>query len=215
MSPHPSDEAAELRDTARIEAFSDGVFAIAITLLVLELHVPPRGSLHGSLLAALAGHWPSYVAFLVSFVILGIMWANHHDIFKLIAKTDRTFAMLNLALLLLVVLQPFPTALVAEYLGSPAERSTAVALYAGTLTVTAIAYNALWLYAAHGRRLIGPEVRQEDLDLVTRRFRIGPLVYLGATALAFLSAPASLAGMGILALLYALPLVERLKRPQR
>src|SRR5439155_20416822 len=125
MSSRPDHEAAELRDTARIEAFSDGVFAIAITLLVLELHVPPRGNLHGSLLGALAGHWPSYVAFLVSFVILGIMWANHHDIFKLIAKTDRTFAMLNLALLLLVVLQPFPTALVAEYLGSPAERSTA------------------------------------------------------------------------------------------
>src|SRR5437867_3960422 len=71
MSSRPDHEAAELRDTARIEAFSDGVFAIAITLLVLELHVPPRGNLHGSLLGALAGHWPSYVAFLVSFVILG------------------------------------------------------------------------------------------------------------------------------------------------
>jgi uncharacterized membrane protein len=220
MEPHPDRESTrteshddELRDTNRIEAFSDGVFAIAITLLVLELHVPPVESLHGSLLATLAGHWPSYVAFLVSFAILGIMWANHHDIFSLIARADRSFAMLNLALLLLVVVQPFITALVAEYLRDPAERSIVVALYAGTLFVTALAYNALWRYAARRRRLIGAEVSQAAVDLVTSRYRFGPIIYLAAVALAFVSATASLVTMGALALFFALPLANR--RPRR
>ena len=195
------------RDVTRLEAFTDGVFAIAITLLVLDIHVPPMETLPEgvTLWSALSHRWPNFFAYAVSFAILGIMWANHHDICHHIGRVDRAFLMLNLALLFLVCVQPFITALVAEYLRTDARGSEAVMIYAGTLTLTATVYNVLWRYAAHQRRLIRNTTPQHAVDDVTRRYYFGPLIYGLATLLAYFSAIASLVMMGLLALFFAIP----------
>ena len=113
MSPEVNEDA---RDSARLEAFSDGVFAIAITLLILELKVPPHDV---ALAPALWERWPSYVAFLASFMTIGVMWLNHHRLFSLITKKDDGLIVINLLLLLGITWLPFPTALLAEHLLGP------------------------------------------------------------------------------------------------
>src|SRR5437870_12237071 len=102
-------------ETSRIEAVSDGVFAIAITLLILDIKIPPAGG--GDLYVELIGQWPSYFSFLVSFAFIGIMWMNHHRLFTHIARSDDVLLILNLLLLLGVVVVPFPTAVLALHLG--------------------------------------------------------------------------------------------------
>ncbi len=172
-----------LSDTARVEAFSDGVFAIAITLLVLEIRVPsPDATDNGrALLAALRGLWPSYLGYVLSFVTIGIMWANHHSIFRYVRRADRYFVLINVLFLMCIAFLPFPTALLAEYLPEPGGRTLAVAGYSATLVVIALAYNALWWYAA------------------------GPISYAVSFGLAFVNVWASLAVHGLLAALYLLP----------
>lgn len=103
-----------MNESGRVEAFSDGVFAIAITLLILEIKVPEGAGEH--LWTALGAQWPSYAAYVVSFLVIGIMWANHHTVFGYVARVDRTLLFLNLLLLLVVAALPWPTALLAEYL---------------------------------------------------------------------------------------------------
>ncbi|MDQ3811805.1 MAG: TMEM175 family protein [Chloroflexota bacterium] len=195
-------------ETARIEAFSDGVFAIAITLLIIEVRVPELADDARSavgLFEALVRQWPSYLGFLISFVVIGIMWANHHNIFKYIRRSNHVFVMLNVLLLMCVAFVPFPTAVLAEYLQEPGARVTAAALYSGTYTVTAIVYNALWRYAAMNGRLLGAHTDPVLVRAITRQFLIGPVLYAASTALAFVSVPASLAVHGLLAILYLLP----------
>jgi len=208
--PRPGAErsrAGDLSETARIEAFSDGVFAIAITLLVLEVHVPAMALVHaaGGLGRALLQEWPSFLGYVLSFVVCGIMWANHHYIFKLIRRSDHNFVVLNMLLLLFVGFLPFPTAVLARYLPLEEGRRFAVTFYTGFFTVTAIAYNALWTYASRRRRLIGDDVPDAEVAGVTRRFRLGPISYLIATLVSLVSVEASLAIVGGLALLYLLP----------
>src|SRR5258706_2511001 len=113
--------------TARLEPFSDGVFSIAITLLILEIKVPSTAEIAGSggLWTALAGRWPSYVGYLLSFLIIGIMWANHHALFAYIRRVDRRFIFANLLLLLTLGFLPFPTALLAEHLAEAGARTPA------------------------------------------------------------------------------------------
>jgi uncharacterized membrane protein len=185
---------AEEKETGRIEAFSDGVFAIAITLLVLDLKVPhlPEGGAGGTLASALLRQWPSYLAFVSSFFTILIMWANHHAIFRLVRKIDAPFLYANGFLLLLVTVVPFPTALLAEYLTKPGA-SVAAAVYAGTFVVTGLAYNALWRTAIRDRRLLRSGVREETIDKMTRRYRFGVPMYLAATLAAFVSVSASIA----------------------
>jgi uncharacterized membrane protein len=185
---------AEEKETGRIEAFSDGVFAIAITLLVLELKVPhlPEGGAGGALAAALVRQWPSYLAFVSSFFTILIMWANHHAIFRLVRTIDAPFLYANGFLLLVVTAVPFPTALLAEYLTKPGA-SVAAAVYAGTFVVGGVAYNVLWRSAIRGRRLLRSGVREETLHEMTRRYRVGVPMYLAATLAAFVSVSVSVA----------------------
>ena len=145
----------EEKETGRIEAFSDGVFAIAVTLLVLELKVPslPGGGAGNALAAALLRQWPSYLAFVTSFFTILIMWANHHAIFNLVRRSDAEFLFANGFLLLLVTVVPFPTALLAQYLEKPGA-PVAAAVYAGTFVLAGLAYNVLWRSAIRGRRLL-------------------------------------------------------------
>ena len=206
-------------DTGRIEAFSDGVFAIAITLLVIEIGVPhlddePAGT---TLFGALIEQWPSYLGYAISFLQIGVIWANHHNRFRFIARSDHLLLFLNILFLMSVAFIPFPTALLAEYLqGSDAERTMAGAVYAGTLAVTAIFFTLLWLYAAAGYRLVDRNLDRALLRAMTRRYVFGMVAYLVAFALAFVNVAASLVLIVILALLFVLPEPgERRATPKR
>ncbi len=132
--------------TSRLEAFSDGVFAIAITLLILGIKLPLAGA-GESLARELLRLWPSYLGYVLSFVTLGIMWTNHHAIFRYVHRSDRYFLLINIFFLLCISFLPFPTAVLAEHLPHPEGRRVAVAFYCATLVVIALAYNAVWWYA--------------------------------------------------------------------
>jgi uncharacterized membrane protein len=191
---------------ARVEAFSDGVFAIAITLLILEIRVPPQEVARATgLWHALGQQWSSYGAYVLSFAIIGIMWANHHNIFRYIARVNHLFVMLNIALLLCVAFLPFPTAVLAAYLPSPGERTAATAFYGGVLTVTGVFFNVLFRYAAAGRRLLRRDADQQLVNAVTREYAVGPVLYAIATLLALLNVWVSLALHALLALIYVVP----------
>jgi uncharacterized membrane protein len=193
-------------ETTRLEAFSDGVFAIAITLLIIEIKVPPEGTVApGGLPAALRHLWPSYLGFAMSFATIGIMWANHHNIFKLVRHVDPAFIALNTLFLMCVSFIPFPTGVLAEYVRVPSEQTTAALFYGGTLTGTAVVYCSLWLYASRGGRLLGAEADPRKVRTITARFLPGPFLYLAATLLSLWSVRASLVVHASLALLYVLP----------
>ncbi len=197
---------SEGQGTERIGAFCDGVFAIAMTLLVLELRVPAAEVVaRDGLWRALGGHWSSYGAFALSFAIIGIMWANHHAIFRYIGRSDHVFSMLNLGLLFFVVLLPFPTAVLATYLPNVGARTAAVVLYGANLVATAICFNLVWRYAVKGRRLLRPDADQQLVDAVTAEYRLGPVFYGAATLLAFVSVWISLGIHALMAGLFLLP----------
>ena len=181
------------KETGRLESFSDGVFAVAITLLVLDLIVPdlPGSPTPRALAIALWQRWPSYLAFVTSFGTILIMWINHHALFKLVRRSDTLFMLANGFLLLLATAVPFATALVARYLLATAA-STACAVYAGGFAVVNIAFNLLWLSIAHDRRLLHPHVPQARVDSLTRSFLLAFPVYLGATLMAFWNPYASI-----------------------
>jgi uncharacterized membrane protein len=176
--------------TTRLETFSDGVFAIAATLLVLEF------SVHASSGPRL-GHdllhlWPSYLAYATSFLTIGIIWINHHYCVATFARADRTLLFLNLLLLLVIGFLPFPTKLVAQYLQQPGQKAAVVA-YAGTFLVMAIVYNTWWRYASRGRRLIAENVPDTAVQAISRAFNPGPPMYAIAFLVAFFSPLASVA----------------------
>ena len=160
--------------TTRLETFSDGVFAIAATLLVLEFSVDAAtGPQLGDALLHL---WPSYLAYATSFLTIGIIWINHHYCVETFARADRTLLFLNLLLLLIVGFLPFPTKLVAQYLNQPGEQA-AVYAYDATFVVMAIVYNAWWRYASTGRRLIREKVPDATVRAITRAFDPGVPMY--------------------------------------
>jgi uncharacterized membrane protein len=174
--------------TTRMETFSDGIFAIAATLLVLEISVDTAHT--RDLGSALIHLWPSYLAYATSFITIGIIWMNHHTCVETISKVDRVFLFLNLLLLLTVAFLPFPTRLVADYLQRPGEQS-AVYAYAATFTIMAVIYNLWWRYASTGRRLIGEDVPQSRVDAITRAFTPGVPIYFATLLVAIVSPLAS------------------------
>jgi uncharacterized membrane protein len=194
-------------DTNRLETFADGVFAIAITLLVIEIRLPEHEQIveMGGLWRALVQLWPSYFGYLVSFVVIGIMWANHHNLMKLVDRVDHGFITLTMLLLLCIAFLPFPTAVLADNLRDAEERPTAVAFYCGCFTVTAVFYFLMWWYAAKNRRLIARHVPDSAVRAITRAYAPGSVLYLAATLLAFVSVAISLAIVVGLAILYMLP----------
>jgi uncharacterized membrane protein len=192
-----------LSDRSRLEAFSDGVLAIAITLLTLDLRVPAREAVgEGSLARALAERWPSYTAYVVSFLVIGIIWVNHHALFRQVRLVDRPLLFANLLLLMVAAAIPFPTALLAEYLtaGKP-NASTAAVIYSLTMVVMSLAFQLVYLTAAREGLL------REGLDPATvrrrlRRFGVGLVLYAGTVGIALLSAPVTLAAHFLIALYY-------------
>jgi len=175
------------KETGRLEAFSDGVFAIAITLLVLELKVPQVAE-HGAepttpaLEASLLRLWPSYLALLTSFFTVLIMWVHHHIIFKLVRRADATLLFANGFLLLLVSVVPFPTAVVAEYLATPAA-SAACELYTTVFVGIAVAFY-LVMMAAFREQTLDPEASAERVRRFRRDYKLGPPLYILAAVAA-------------------------------
>ncbi len=194
-----SDETAPAPSTARLETFSDGVFAVAATLLVLNLGL----SGHGTLAQRLGHEWPHYATYVVSFMTIGIIWMNHHAQWERILAADRTLTALNLVLLMFVTLIPFPTGLLASHLKG-AGAHVAAAVYAGTLLAMSVAFFATYLWAAH-RRLFGGWIREQHVGYLLRRNVAGLGVYAIAIGVAFLNAPASLVLCGLVALYYLHP----------
>lgn len=199
--------APHLSETARLETFCDGVFAIAITLLVLDFHVPfvPPQAGGSQLLHALFLGWPSYLGYVLSFVVIGIMWANHHSIFRYVRRTDRYFLLLNVAFLMCVAFLPYPTAVLARYLTQAGAQRIAVAAYSATLFVIALAFNAVWWYAMLHPALVGPHADRDGMQTITRRYALGPIAYAVTVGLAFVNVWICLGLHGLLALLYLLP----------
>ena len=175
--------------TGRMEAFSDGVFAIAATLLVLEFSVDTGR--HAEALGDQLLHlWPSYLAYLTSFITIGIIWMNHHHAVSMMGRTDRTFLFVNNLLLLTVAFLPFPTKLVAQFLQSDGEKAAALT-YAATFVLMSVIYNAWWRYASGGRRLIADGVPDSALRAVSRAFDPGVPMYGAVFVVAFFSPLAS------------------------
>lgn len=174
------------KETARVEAFSDGVFAIAITLLILEIKVPSFESLVSSekLMHALLDIWPSYFAFLMSFIAILIMWINHHGFFRYLRTIDPKFLFANGFLLLMVTFIPFPTAVLAKYINSPAANS-ASAFYCGTMVLIGIAYNLLWFTSAYKRRLIKQDISDKLIIKIRNAYWFGFGMYVLSFIISF------------------------------
>jgi uncharacterized membrane protein len=174
--------------TTRLETFSDGVFAIAATLLVLEFSVHAASGPH--LGTALLHLWPSYLAYATSFLTIGIIWINHHYCVVNLERADRVLMFLNLLLLLVVGFLPFPTKLVAQYLQKPGEQA-AVLAYCATFVVMSIVYNTWWRYASYDRRLIRDDVPDSAVRAISRAFNPGVPMYTIVFLIAFASPLAS------------------------
>ena len=190
--------------TSRLEAFSDGVFAIAATLLVLELRVPTDGP---DLVRALVELWPAYAAYLVSFLTIGIIWVNHHTLLEHCRRVDRRFLYLNLLLLVTVGIVPFPTALVDRYILSEHGATAALVVYGLGAVLIALASSAVFFYATNDHRLTGDAAAARRLRADGRLFPIGLAAYSLGIALAFVEPKASLAVYGLTAAFYALPVL--------
>jgi uncharacterized membrane protein len=173
--------------TSRLEAFSDGIFAIAATLLILEIGIDTsRHDVDTQLLHL----WPSYLAYVTSFLTIGIIWINHHHTVSLIGRVDRTFLFLNVILLMTISFLPFPTKLVGDYLREPGERA-AVLAYAATFVLMAAMHQVWWQYARRKRRLIAANVAESALRGVDLAYAPGVVIYGIAFGVAFASPLAS------------------------
>jgi uncharacterized membrane protein len=170
-------------ETGRLETFADGVFAIAATLLILSVDGRVGSPLGGGLRHELLVAWPSYVAYVVSFLTIGIIWANHHTVMNQIGRADRTFLLLTVGFLLVVAFIPLPTRLVAEFIGKDGARAATVT-YGITLTFTAAMFNAIWFYAARGGRLLRADADESTVRGISKTFVLGPWIYLAATLVA-------------------------------
>ena len=190
----------------RLEAFSDGVFAIAITLLVLTIAQPSN---YRDLAHQLAQEWPAFAAYAVSFSIIGIMWLNHHSIFGHFSRVDRPLAYLNLLLLMTVVFIPFPTGVFGEALHRGNGATAAAVAYSITMALNSYVWTALWLYASTRRRLLESAFPEEQRAISTVLFAVGVVAYTAALGIAFLNAYACLAFHGLMAVYYALDPVSR------
>ena len=187
-------------DRGRLEAFSDGVFAVAIALLALNLTIAGPG--HGTLAHQIGQHWPGYVAYLISFFTIGIIWVNHHSLVSNVAEVTRLLLFLNLVLLLFVVLVPVATGMVAEYLGPGGfDAKLAVALYGAVLFGMSAGFAGIAEWSLKAGRTLAP-VPPDRRWAARLRFMAGGLVYLAITGLAFVSAPAGFVLSGLVGLYY-------------
>ena len=204
-----------MSETDRTEAFSDGVLAIAATLLVLDLRVPVRDTLHTSLGTALSQQWPFYAAYLTSFLVIGIIWVNHHAVFELIGVVDRITLFLNLLLLMSVVAIPFTTALLSEYLTAGAgDASTAALVYSAVMLTVSCGFAGLYIYVTRHQALLAQGVDPVALRASIVRFSVvGILLYVATLVVALFSAPLCLLAHLLIALYYCFEQIRPIPRP--
>ncbi len=188
--------------TARLETFADGVFAIAATLLILNVDGQVSEDVH-DLGGRLVHIWPSYLAYAASFVTIGIMWINHHTIMSQVERVDRRFLIANIGLLLCIAFFPFTTRLVAEHVRGGGAMAAALT-YGFTGVATASMFNITWFYAAVGKRLLRRDAEPAVVSGITRTYIPGPWIYLTATLVAFASPVTSIILFGTIALFYVL-----------
>jgi len=196
----------------RLETFSDGVFAIAITLLVLTIAQPqPRD--YANLARHLGKGWPSLAAYVVSFIVIGIMWMNHHTVFSHLARIDRGLFYLNLLLLMTIVFIPYPTGVFGEALRRGQGAKTAAVFYSVVMATNALVWGSLWLYASVGRRLLNSDFPESERSMATILFLVGVFVYTASIGVALINPYLCLGFHGALALYYALdPISRRVRR---
>jgi TMEM175 potassium channel family protein len=198
-------------ETSRMEAFSDGVFAVAITLLALDLKPGAGSTLAGQLTSRSAvAHYAAYV---VSFLVIGIIWVNHHSVFRQVAGVDRTLLFINLLLLLFVAAIPFPTALLAEHLTEGADSHAAAFAYSAVMFLMGVSFGVLWWWVVRGGRLLEQPLSRADERTALRRFTVGNLAYLTLMGLALVSAVATLIGHLLVAIYYVLDQVRQSPAP--
>jgi uncharacterized membrane protein len=185
---------------SRLESFSDGVFSIAATLLVLQLHVPTQEE--GDFGRALLSQWPTYASYAVSFMTIGIIWVNHHTLFANVTQVDRPLLLMNLLLLLSVSTIPFPTALLGRYIGTGAPSHLAAAIYGGVMATMSLSFSALWVRVT--RTLPKPAGPPHPRRPLIRSFA-GLGAYVLGIALAAISAEASLLVYACVAIFFVLP----------
>ncbi len=205
----------EPKETARVEAFSDGIFAIAITLLILQIQ-PPNVTHGHPLLVGLGEQWPSYLAYAISFMTILIIWINHHNFFRLVGRVDHRFLILNGVLLLAVTFINYPTLVLAQSLkelGSSltsliyrmgSDQDTAIIFYSATFVFVSLWFNLLWRYTTSRPRLLSQRAQPEVIAAIDRQYRWSPLYYVPPMLLGFFSVAASLAVNALLAVSFAL-----------
>jgi uncharacterized membrane protein len=180
----------------RLETLADGVFAIAATLLILNVDSQAGDSLTRA--------WPSYIAYAVSFITIGIIWVNHHLVMDQMGTVDRTFMFINIGFLMCVAFVPFPTRLVADAIGDDVRAQTAGLAYGFTMTATAVFFNVMWLYGSGGGRLLREDADPRTVSGITRSYRPGPWIYLIATLVSFASPGLAFILFAAIALFYVL-----------
>ena len=174
--------------TGRIAAFSDGVFAIAITLLTLELKLPPTAATHQSpvdLPQVLLGLWPEFFSFVTSFLVLGLFWVVHHRIFRHIIRSDFGLLWLNLLFLMCIAFLPFPTELMAEY----SRHQFSIVFYVSSMAVTGLVLAALWFYAVKDYRLVAADIDPILVRHYSQHALLLPLAFLVSIGLSLVVAP--------------------------
>jgi uncharacterized membrane protein len=200
------------RDPARIIAFSDGVVAIAVTLLVLEIR-PPENTTH--LLASLADLWPSYLAYVLTFLLIGQVWANHHVMFDHVRSVDRVVLFLNTVLLMDIAFLPFAASVLAQAFRQGEGQRTAVVLHGLTFEVAAILFNLIWWRVTRGRRLLADSIDPAGAKAVRRRFRLALVWIATGTLLGLLYPPLGVAVIAAFIPYYWLPIPGEIAKIRR
>lgn len=192
--------------TTRLESFSDGVLAVAITLLVLDIRVPEVTS-SSTLAHRLLDQWPSYAAYVVSFITIGIIWVNHHAMIGRLREADHSILMINLLLLLSIAVLPFATSLLARYLREGHGQHLAAGVYSGAFLLMSLIFVFEQRHVLFTRgHLVHTHITSEQRRLILRRGASGVIPYVVATALAPVSPYATLAICAAVAAFYASPL---------
>jgi len=189
-----------MMSSGRLETFADGVFAIAATLLILNVDSAVKTT------SGLTAQWPAYVAYVVSFVTIGIIWVNHHLVMNQLGDVDRTFLLINVGFLMCVAFVPFPTRLVASALHNYDFQTARAAglTYGLTMVLIAMFFNVMWHYSIRGSRLLRGDADPKTVSGITRSYRPGPWIYLFATLVSLGSPKISFILFGAIALFYVL-----------
>ncbi|HLZ31182.1 MAG TPA: TMEM175 family protein [Chloroflexota bacterium] len=193
---------------ARLEAFSDGVFAVAATLLVVELHVPEVPTALGP---ALLAQWPAYLAYVTSFATIGIIWVNHHTLFAHVRQVDRQLLFLNLLLLMTVSVIPFPTALLGRYVTAGDDGHLASAVYGVVMVLMSVAFSTLWWHVTRDARLLGRHLDPQRARQESILFSSGLAAYVAGVGLSFVSAQLALLVYALVAVFYVFPWLPPVK----